>query len=137
MQLKAPTPNTAGSYNAVIDRVFYWPLKRDNYCMHEFEDDPIYEYAKNSPRNHNPLMSIPTYRAVEPLYIVMLRNNNQAEPMFKTWIRKHQIDHATVSGNRMMLHHQQAFDRFLVTWTHEWTAITVWDTWNRRHIYVD
>jgi hypothetical protein len=82
-------------------------------------------------------MSIPTYRAVEPLYIVMLRNNNQAEPMFKTWIRRHQIEHATVSGNRMMLHHQQAFDRFLVTWSHEWDAITVWDTWNRRHIYVD
>jgi hypothetical protein len=37
----------------------------------------------------------------------------------------------------MMLHHQQAFDRFLVTWSHEWDAITVWDTWNRRHIYVD
>ena len=47
MQLKAPTPNTLGSYNAVLDRVFYWPLKRDNYCMHEFEDDPIYEYAKS------------------------------------------------------------------------------------------
>jgi len=82
-------------------------------------------------------MSIPTYRAVEPLYIVMLRNNTQAEPLFKTWIRRHQIDHATVNGNKMMLHHQQAFDRFLVTWTHEWAAITVWDTWNRRHIYVD
>ena len=81
-------------------------------------------------------MSIPTYRAVEPLYIVMLRNN-QAETMFKTWIRKHQIDHATVAGNRMMLHHQQAFDRFLVTWSHDWDSITVWDTWNRRHIYVD
>jgi len=81
-------------------------------------------------------MSIPTYRAVEPLYIVMLRNT-QAEPMFKTWIRKNQIEHATVAGNKMMLHHQQAFDRFLVTWTHEWNMITVWDTWNRRHIYVD
>jgi hypothetical protein len=46
MQLRAPTPNLLGSHNAVIDRVFYWPLKRDNYCMHEFEDDPIYEYAK-------------------------------------------------------------------------------------------
>jgi hypothetical protein len=81
-------------------------------------------------------MSIPTYRAVEPLYIVMLRNN-QAEPMFKTWIRKNQIEHASVSGNKMMLHHQQAFDRFLVTWAHEWNMITVWDTWNRRHIYMD
>ena len=81
-------------------------------------------------------MSIPTYRAVEPLYIVMLRNT-QAKPMFKTWIRKNQIEHATVNGNKMMLHHQQAFDRFLVTWAHEWNMITVWDTWNRRHIYMD
>jgi hypothetical protein len=47
MQLKAPTPNTTGSYNAVIDRVFYWRLKRDNYCMHDSDDDPIYEYAKS------------------------------------------------------------------------------------------
>jgi hypothetical protein len=47
MQLKAPTPNPAGSHNAVIDRVFYWLLKRDNYCMHEFDDDHIYQYAKS------------------------------------------------------------------------------------------
>ena len=47
MLLKAPTLNLPGSHNAVIDRVFYWLLKRDNYCMHEFEDDPIYEYAKS------------------------------------------------------------------------------------------
>ena len=81
-------------------------------------------------------MSIPTYRAVEPLYIVMLRNN-QAEHLFKNWIRNNQIEHAVVSGNRMMLHHQQAFDRLLVTWPHDWSAVTVWDTWHRRHIYMD
>ena len=46
MQLRAPTLNQPSSNNAVIDRVFYWLLNRDNYCMHEFEDDPIYEYAK-------------------------------------------------------------------------------------------
>jgi hypothetical protein len=82
-------------------------------------------------------MSIPTYRAVEPLYIVMLRNNNQAEPMFKTWIRKHQIEHATVAGNRMMLHDQRAFEQFRVTWAHNFNSVTVWDTWMKRHIYLD
>ena len=81
-------------------------------------------------------MSIPTYRAVEPLYIVMLRNG-PAEPMFKNWIRNNKIEHAVVSNNRMMLHHQQAFDRFVVTWSHDWSAVIVWDTWNRRHIYMD
>ena len=82
-------------------------------------------------------MTIPNYRAVEPLYIVMLRNNTQAESMFRTWIKENRIEHANISGNRMMLHDQRAFEQFRVTWSHNMNSITVWDTWNRRHIYVD
>jgi hypothetical protein len=37
----------------------------------------------------------------------------------------------------MMLHAQSAFDNFLITWSHGMSLITVWDTWNRRHIYLD
>ena len=80
-------------------------------------------------------MSLTNFRAVEPLYIVMLRNQ-QAESLFKSWMRENKIENATVSCNKMMLHHQQSFDRFLVTWNHNWDALTIWDTWNRRHIYV-
>jgi hypothetical protein len=80
-------------------------------------------------------MSIETFRAVEPLYIVILRNT-QAENLLRSWVRDNKIEYANVNGNKMMLHHQQAFDRFLVTWTHNWDSITVWDTWNRRHIYI-
>ena len=82
-------------------------------------------------------MSIPNYRAVEPLYIVILRNNNQAESLFRTWIKENRIEHANINGNRMMLHDQRAFEQFRVTWTHDMSAITVWDTWSRRHIYLD
>ena len=82
-------------------------------------------------------MSIPTYRAVEPLYIVMLRNNTQAESMFRTWIKENRIEHANISGNRMMLHDQRAFEQFRVTWSHNMNSITVWDTWMKRHIYLD
>jgi hypothetical protein len=35
-----------------------------------------------------------------------------------------------------MIHHQGAFERFLITWNHAWDLVTVWDTWNRRHIYI-
>lgn len=80
-------------------------------------------------------MAIETFRAVEPLYIVILRNT-QAENLLRSWVRDNKIEHANVNGNRMMLHHQQAFDRFLITWAHNWDSITVWDTWNRRHIYI-
>jgi len=80
-------------------------------------------------------MSITNFRTAEPLYIVILRNQ-QAETLLKAWIREHKIEHASVSGNKMMLHHQGAFDRFLISWTHNWDLVTVWDTWNRRHIYM-
>jgi len=82
-------------------------------------------------------MSIPNYRAVEPLYIVILRNNNQAETLFKAWIKENRIEHVNISGNRMMFHDQRAFEQFRVTWTHNMDLITVWDTWTKRHIYLD
>jgi hypothetical protein len=82
-------------------------------------------------------MTLPSFRSAEPLYIITLRNTPQAEAQFKTWIRDHRVEHASVSGNRMMLHHQQAFDRFLVSWTASVDSMTIWDTWHRRHIYLD
>ncbi len=81
-------------------------------------------------------MTIPSFRAVEPLYIVILRNTPQAESQFKNWIRDNKVEHASVTGNRMMLHHQQAFERFVMSWVHNWELVTIWDTWNRRHIYL-
>ena len=82
-------------------------------------------------------MTIPNYRAVEPLFIVTLRNNSQAEQLFKTWIKEHRIEHANVTGNKMMLHDRRSFDQFLVTWAHTFASITIWDTWLRRHVYLD
>ena len=80
-------------------------------------------------------MHITKHRTVEPLYIVILRNQ-QAESLLKSWIKENRVDHANVSGNKMMIHHQNAFDCFLMTWGHNWDLVTVWDAWNRRHIYV-
>lgn len=80
-------------------------------------------------------MSIMNVRAAEPLYIVILRNQ-QAESLLKNWVRDNKIEHANITGNKMMLYHQNAFDRFLISWIHNWDLVTVWDTWNRRHIYI-
>ena len=63
-------------------------------------------------------MSLPSYRAVEPLYIIIFRNNTQAESKFRSWIKEHRVEHAVVQGNKMMLHHQQALDRFIITLGH-------------------
>lgn len=82
-------------------------------------------------------MTISTYRAVEPLYIIILRNHPNAEQLFKSWIKENRIEHTNVNGNRMMMHDQRAFENFRVTWTHSLNNITVWDTWLKRHIYLD
>jgi hypothetical protein len=79
-------------------------------------------------------MSITNVRTVEPLYIVILRNQ-QAETLLKNWVKDNKIEHTQINGNRMMIHHQNALDRFCLTWTYNWDLVTVWDTWNRRHIY--
>lgn len=81
-------------------------------------------------------MTITKFRAAEPLYIVILRNNDHAENQLRTWIKNNQIEHAVVAGNRMMLHCQQSFDHFIISWMHNLDDVTVWDTWNRRHIYL-
>jgi hypothetical protein len=82
-------------------------------------------------------MSLPSYRAVEPLYIIIFRNNTQAESKFRSWIKEHRVEHAVVQGNKMMLHHQQALDRFMITWRENWDTIVIWDTWNKKHIYIN
>ena len=80
-------------------------------------------------------MTISSFRTAEPLYIVIVRDQ-QAENLLRSWVRDHRVEHVTVTGNRMMLRHQQAFEDFRMTWTHDWDMITVWDTWNKRHIYM-
>ena len=82
-------------------------------------------------------MSLPSYRAVEPLYIIIFRNTPQAESKLRAWIKDHRVEHAVVQGNKMMLHHQQALDRFMITWQENWDTITIWDTWNKKHIYIN
>lgn len=80
-------------------------------------------------------MSVLNFKSADPLYIVIMREG-QAEALFRSWIKTNRIEHAIVNGNRMMLHHQNAFDRLLVSWSHSWDNITIWDTWHRRHIYI-
>ncbi len=82
-------------------------------------------------------MTIASYRTVEPLYIVILRNNNQAEQLFRSWVKENRVEHTSITGNRMMLHDQRAFEQFRVTWSHGLSAIIIWDTWLRRHVYLD
>lgn len=80
-------------------------------------------------------MSVLNIKSADPLYIIILKNP-QAESLLKSWVKDNRIEHVIVNGNRMMIHNQNAFNRFILSWVHDWNLVTIWDTWNRRHIYI-
>lgn len=81
-------------------------------------------------------MTVSTYRAAEALYLIIIKNNN-AEKLLRDWVKKHQVQHSAVAGNRLSIFSSHAFDLFKLTWAHDFSNVTVWDTWRRCHIYLE
>lgn len=81
-------------------------------------------------------MTASDYRATDALYLIIFKHN-QAERLWRDWIRDNRVDHVTVSGNRVSLHSAYAFDKFKLTWGHGFERVMIWDTWRRCHIYLD
>lgn len=80
-------------------------------------------------------MTISNYRATEALYLVIVRDKT-AEDMLKTWARSSNVQ-VTIEGNKMKVFEHRTINLFYVNWPHGWDNVTVWDCWNRRHIYLD
>lgn len=79
-------------------------------------------------------MSFISYKSIEPLYIISIRKQQNADTLFKSWIQQHRVEHAVIQNNRLILYNQLGFEKFRITWSHDWNHIMVWDCWNRRHI---
>lgn len=77
-------------------------------------------------------MSIPRYRASEPLYMVIVRDQN-AETLLKNWARDSKAQ-VVVENNRMKVYDDQSLSVFQITWTHASIPVLIWDCWNKRHI---
>ena len=80
-------------------------------------------------------MTVPSFRATEPVYIIILRDKN-AEQQLKAWAKSTNCA-VSVENNRMKLYEQRHLSQFQITWIGDWSLVTVWDCWNRRHIYYD
>lgn len=80
-------------------------------------------------------MTISHYRSAEPMYIVMVRHNN-AEKLLRAWATSTK-SRVNIEGNRMKLFEQQSLNRFYMEWCENWDLVTIWDCWNKRHIYQD
>ena len=80
-------------------------------------------------------MTISNFRASEPLYLVIVREKN-AEHLLKTWAKTSNCQ-VSIESNRMKMFEQRSLSVFQMTWTHGYENVTIWDTWNKRHIDLD
>ena len=71
----------------------------------------------------------------EPLYIVIFRGSD-AQKHLLSWAKQHGLDQRHVDKKRLNLYNQNMLDKFRMTWTQTWSAVTIWDCWNKRHLEV-
>lgn len=72
-------------------------------------------------------------RGTEPVYTVILRDP-AARAMLTKWTESSRSISARVEDNRMHLFDHVTFGLFMVTWTHSWDNMVIWDPWAKRHI---
>lgn len=77
-------------------------------------------------------MTISNFRALEPLYIIIVRDKN-AEAALRNWARTANVQ-VQIETNRMKIFEQRGLSIFQMTWPGAWKQVTVWDVWNKRHI---
>ena len=70
----------------------------------------------------------------EALYVIIVRDS-QAATLLKNWARENRQE-VHLANNKMSLYTQNSLSIFQVTWNNGWGNVTIWDTWNRRHIYL-
>ena len=81
-------------------------------------------------------MTLPSYKNSIALYIISLRDED-AKSKLTRWLSSHSNASAKVEEHRLQIYDQNTLNLFVVSWTHSVNNITVWDCWNRRHIYLD
>ena len=81
-------------------------------------------------------MSKTTTREVEPLYIITLHDNN-AEHKLQNWHKANPRASVSIQGMRMRVYDQRSLSIFQITWSEDWSAIVIWDTWFKRHINLE
>jgi hypothetical protein len=78
-------------------------------------------------------MTLPVFRSSEPLFTVIMRNT-EAKTLLTKWATTSRSIQARVEENRMHIFDHNTLSLFIVTWTHGWDNVVVWDPWTKRHI---
>ena len=81
-------------------------------------------------------MTVTSYKSHTALYIIALRDDDAKSKLTK-WVNSKPNASARVEEHRLQIYDQNTLNLFVVTWTYSMSNLTVWDCWNRRHIYLD
>jgi hypothetical protein len=80
-------------------------------------------------------MTIPVYRSGEPLFTVIMRDA-QSRDRLTRWTTTSRSIAARVEDNRMHIFDHNTFSLFMITWSHGWDNVVIWDPWLKRHINI-
>lgn len=78
-------------------------------------------------------MTLPIFKNGDTLFTVIYRDSDAKNRLGK-WASSSKSIQARVEDNRMYLLDHNTLSMFLVTWTHSWDNINIWDNWAKRHI---
>jgi hypothetical protein len=80
-------------------------------------------------------MSISNYKSEQPLFTVIYRDPEARDRLVK-WTQSSRSISARVEDNRMHMFDHNTLSLFIVTWSHGWDHVVVWDPWSKRHINI-
>ena len=78
-------------------------------------------------------MTLPIFRSGDALFTVILRDPDARNRLTK-WSATSRSIQARVEDNRVHIYDHNTLSMFIVTWTHGWDNLVVWDPWAKRHI---
>lgn len=80
-------------------------------------------------------MTLPIFKNGDALYTVIIRDAN-AKTRLTQWSTTSRSIQARVEENRMHIYDHNTLSLFMVTWSHGWDNMVIWDPWTKRHINI-
>lgn len=78
-------------------------------------------------------MTLPIFKSGDALFTVIIRDSSANDRLTK-WTKTSRSIQARVEDNRMHIYDHNTLSLFMVTWTHSWDNMVIWDPWSKRHI---
>jgi hypothetical protein len=80
-------------------------------------------------------MTLHSYRTADPLFTVIHRDPAARDRLVR-WSQSSRSIAARVEDNRMHMFDHNTLNLFLLTWTHGWDNLVIWDPWAKRHVNI-